>query len=151
MPAATEAFFAFGGRQRVAQEDLIPAPSVSGTIARVLDVAGAADWQRARHNVYVVELRSVVFNDQRFLAKNLHYVPGTKPCVYVGMTGRSPEERLHHHWQGDKSAFYVRAHGLRLLPDLYEHYNPMPWELAGEVESLLAEHLREQGYGVWQA
>ena len=38
----------------------------------------------------------------------------------------------------------------RLLPELYEHFNPMPYELAAVMEVELARQLREQGCGVWQ-
>ena len=46
---------------------------------------------------------------------------------------------------------FVREYGLRLLPHLYEVYNPMPYEAAREMEVELAIGLREAGYGVWQA
>jgi hypothetical protein len=36
------------------------------------------------------------------------------------------------------------------LPELHTHYNPMPWQLAAEIDTVFAEHLRERGYGVWQ-
>lgn len=42
-------------------------------------------------------------------------------------------------------------YGLRLLPTLYEVYNPMPYAAAREMEVELAIGLREDGYGVWQA
>ena len=37
------------------------------------------------------------------------------------------------------------------MPELYEVYNPMPYEAAREMEVELAIALREQGYAVWQA
>ena len=40
---------------------------------------------------------------------------------------------------------------MRLVPELYECYNPMPYEAAKEMEVELAIGLREAGYGVWQA
>ena len=36
-------------------------------------------------------------------------------------------------------------------PELYEVYNPMPYDAARDMEVELAIALREQGYGVWQA
>ena len=45
----------------------------------------------------------------------------------------------------------MRLYGLRLLPHLYEVYNPMPYEAAREMEVELGIGLREDGYGVWQA
>jgi len=38
--------------------------------------------------------------------------------------------------------------GIRLLPDLYDHLNPMPCEAAVEMEMDLAEDLRRAGYTV---
>ncbi len=40
---------------------------------------------------------------------------------------------------------------MRLLPALYQIYNPMPYEAAREMEVELAIGLRAVGYGVWQA
>lgn len=71
-----------------------------------------------------------------------------KPCVYVGMTGLTPEERLSNHKQGIKSASVVRRHGVRLMPELYAHLNPMPFDAAVQMEQDLAEDLRRAGYTV---
>jgi hypothetical protein len=46
---------------------------------------------------------------------------------------------------------FVQKFGLRLLTDLYEAYNPMPYDGARDMEVELAIGLREAGYGVWQA
>ena len=73
-----------------------------------------------------------------------------KPCVYVGMTGLTPEERLREHRNGNHSARFVKKYGMRLLPELFKHFNPMPYELASAMEVELARQLRERGYGVWQ-
>jgi hypothetical protein len=35
-----------------------------------------------------------------------------------------------------------------LLPELFEHLNPMPYEAAAQMEKDLAEDLRAQGYTV---
>ena len=71
-----------------------------------------------------------------------------KPCGYVGMTGLAPEERLANHKAGTKAAWVVKRYGLRLLPELYAHLNPMPYEAAAEMEKDLAEDLRRAGYTV---
>jgi hypothetical protein len=42
----------------------------------------------------------------------------------------------------------VRKYGLRLMPELYEHLNPMPFEAAAQMEIELAEDLRAKGYTV---
>jgi hypothetical protein len=100
--------------------------------------------------VYVVLLSSDVLDEPRFRKANPDYVFG-KPCVYVGMTGLSPDERFDKHKAGIRSNRFVRRYGLRLLPGLYEVYNPMPYEAARDMEVELGIGLREQGYGVWQA
>ncbi|MFC3107794.1 hypothetical protein ACFQAT_06145 [Undibacterium arcticum] len=106
--------------------------------------------RRYHHNVYVVELSKDVLYEARFKKANPDYVSG-KPCVYVGMTGLSPDQRFDKHKAGIQSNKYVFEHGLRLLPALYEMYNPMPYGGACDMEVELAIGLREAGYGVWQA
>ena len=106
----------------------------------------------------MVELSDRVWNEARFRRANPHYCPnfgpefgGPKPCVYVGMTGLEPDWRMDKHKAGIQSNRYVFTYGLRLLPNLYEVYNPMPYEAAREMEVELAIGLREAGYAVWQA
>ena len=74
-----------------------------------------------------------------------------KPLVYVGMTGLDPDLRFDRHKDGIQANRYVCEFGLRLLPQLYEVYNPMPYQAACEMEVELAIGLRDAGYGVWQA
>jgi len=38
-----------------------------------------------------------------------------------------------------------------LLPDLYEAFNPMPYEEACDKEIEVGIDLRSAGFGVWQA
>ena len=144
-------FFLGRGKQRldtrIAELDLVTGNAAMNAI---LDVAAQANWQNAHHNLYVVELRSEIFvRERRFSEKNPHWLPG-KLCVYVGMTGLSPEERFQKHLRGEKDAWFVQKYGQRLLPALYRHFNPMPYDLARVMEPELARQLREQGYGVWQ-
>lgn len=105
--------------------------------------------QRYHHHVYVVELSREVLLEPRFRRANPQYQAG-RPCVYVGMTGLLPDDRFDKHKAGIKANRYVQRYGLRLLPELYEVYNPMPYEAARDMEVELGIALREQGYGVWQ-
>jgi hypothetical protein len=98
----------------------------------------------------VIELDPKVLKDRRFRAANKGCDPA-KPCLYVGSTGLRPEERFENHKRGYKGNRYVQRFGLRLRPDLYAVYNPMPYEAAVALEIELAEAFREQGYAVWQA
>ena len=102
---------------------------------------------RPHHHVYVIELHPDVLQERKFRQCNPGYVQG-KPCVYVGMTGLAPEERFANHKAGTKAAWVVTRYGLRLLPELYAHLNPMPYEAAAEMEKDLAEDLRRAGYTV---
>ncbi len=88
--------------------------------------------------------------EARFKRCNPNYIDG-KPCVYVGMTGLDPDVRFDKHKAGIQSNRYVQKFGLRLLPALYEIYNPMPYDGARDMEVELAIGLQEEGYGVWQA
>ena len=106
---------------------------------------------RSHHyNVYVIKLSDAVWNIARFREANPDHVLG-KPFVYVGMTGLDPDLRFDRHMAGIQSNRYVREFGVRLLPKLYEVFNPMPYDGARDMEVELAIGLREQGYGVWQA
>jgi hypothetical protein len=79
----------------------------------------------AGHSVYVILLR-----DPRRLERW---------GLYVGQTSRDPDWRFDQHKSGYKASGAVRRFGVRLLPDLVEHLNPMrAWE-ALELERALAE------------
>ena len=104
---------------------------------------------RHHHNVYVVELSPEVLQEAKFRRANPDY-DVMKPCVYVGMTGLTPEQRFAKHKQGIRANRYVERYGLRLLPKLYAYANPMPYGAARNMEVELAIALREEGYGVWQ-
>ena len=98
----------------------------------------------------MVLLSRDVLNETKFKRCNPGYDPA-KQCVHVGMTGLKPNDRLAKHKAGLRANKFVRLYGQRLLPELYECYNPMPYEAAREMEVELAIGLREEGYGVWQA
>jgi hypothetical protein len=106
--------------------------------------------RRAHHNVYVIELDGRVLNHARFRAANPNR-DITKPCVYVGCTGLTPEQRFEKHKAGIRANSYVQRYGLRLLPRLYAYANPMPYDAARDMEVELAIALQEEGYAVWQA
>jgi hypothetical protein len=106
--------------------------------------------RRDHYHVYVVELSDNVWNAARFRRANPGYQLG-KPFVYVGMTGLDPDVRFDKHKAGIQANVFVRDHGLRLLPALYDRYNPMPYEAARDMEVELGIALRAKGYGVWQA
>jgi hypothetical protein len=101
----------------------------------------------AHHNVYVVLLDPAAARIRKILRANPVRDP-QKPVVYVGLTGLTPEERFANHKQGIKSSSLVRRFGIRLVPELFEHLNPMPYEAAAQMEKDLTEDLRRAGYTV---
>jgi hypothetical protein len=110
--------------------------------------ASAAPSQPAHHHhVYVVLLDPAAARLRKVRAANPDANPKL-PCVYVGMSGLQPEERLANHRRGDKASSIVRRFGIRLLPELYAHLNPMPYAGAAEMERDLAADLSRAGYTV---
>jgi predicted GIY-YIG superfamily endonuclease len=87
------------------------------------------------HNVYVVYLRNPKGDG--------------RAGYYVGMTGLTPEERFANHKAGVKAAGVVKRFGVRLVPRLYAHLNPMPYEKAVRMEVALADSLRKRGFQVF--
>jgi len=106
-----------------------------------------SDRAEHHHNVYVVLLAPAAGRLAVVRAATPDRRRG-KPCVYVGMSGLTPEERFANHKRGIKAAGVVERYGLRLLPELYAHLNPMPYEAAVQMEKDLAEDLRREGYSV---
>jgi len=99
------------------------------------------------HHVYVVLLDPAVAKIRKVRAENPQRDP-RKPCVYVGLTGLTPGERFANHKAGIKDAWVVQRYGIELMPELYAHLNPMPFEAAVQMEKDLAEDLRRVGYTV---
>ena len=102
---------------------------------------------RGHYNVYVIELDMDVLECVKFSDKNPHYEEGSL-CVYVGLTGRTPEERFEQHKRGYKSCRFVKEYGLHLLPELGIY--SIGYEEAKKKEPQVARALRKEGYAVWQ-
>ena len=88
-----------------------------------------------RHSVYVVYLRNPKGDG--------------KAGYYVGMTGLTPEQRFANHLSGIKAARVVTKYGVRLVPTLYEHLNPLTYADALRMEGELASSLRKRGFQVF--
>jgi predicted GIY-YIG superfamily endonuclease len=111
-----------------------------------------------RYCVYVVELSKRVFTENvKFRMANPQF-NGVLQCLYVGMTSKTPQERLQQHKTGyinkkghKLSASIVQKYGTYLRPSLYDQINlkPMTRAEALLMEEKLALHLRRQGYAVW--
>jgi len=108
----------------------------------VLNGAPRVGW-----SVYVVELDPRVREEPGVIRHN----PGAdfdKPCVYVGQTGKTPAQRLADHQAGRNASKHVRDWGLRLMPRLYERFNPLTELESLDMEAALAKNLRKKGYTV---
>jgi len=85
----------------------------------------------ANHSVYVVLL---------------HNPQSRTPWgLYVGQTSRDPDWRFDQHKAGYKASGAVRRFGVALIPDLFDHLNPMAqWESL-DLEEALAVEFRAAG------
>lgn len=85
----------------------------------------------AKHALYVVLLK-----DSRAVGRW---------GLYVGETSLDPDMRFDQHKTGYKASRFVNRFGIRLLPPLFAHFNPLRrWE-AVELEPVLAEAFRKAG------
>ena len=101
------------------------------------------------YSLYVIELSRDVLDEGRF-AKDNQECREDKPCVYVGQTALTPEERFAQHRAGYKSNRYAHRFGLRLRPKLVANRGPFATrDEALEAEATLAERLRRRGHAVW--
>ncbi len=107
--------------------------------------------------VYVIELSKRVFNENaRFRAANPQF-NGVLQCLYVGMTSKTPKERLEQHKSGYRnkkgyklSSNIVQKYGMYLRPSLYNQIEPVTSRAeALKLEEKLALELRRQRYAVW--
>ena len=93
------------------------------------------DELQGHHSVYVVYLRNPRGDG--------------KAGYYVGMTGLRRKSGSRTTRTASKAARVVRKFGVRLVPRLYAHLNPMTYEQAVRMEVMLADSLRKRGYMVF--
>lgn len=85
----------------------------------------------AKHSVYVILLQDPAGRDLFGL--------------YVGQTARDPDWRFDQHKAGYKASGDVRRFGVCLLPEMFEHLNPLrQWESL-DLEAALADEFRAIG------
>ena len=115
-------------------------------------------WVRGIFYVYVIELgetdelRREVGNINRFRRRQSTNFELGNRCFYVGHSARRPEERFRQHRAGERANTYARRYGFQLVPEYYEHHNPILTEsrsVAEELEERVARELCDEGYGVW--
>lgn len=112
---------------------------------------------RYQYRVYVIELAKKVFTENaRFRDANPQF-NGVLECLYVGMTSKTPKERLIQHKTAQKSkkgnklaSNIVFKYGLYLRPSLYSHIEPVATRAAAlALEQKLALELKSKRYAVW--
>ncbi len=86
---------------------------------------------RGNHHLYVILLDGFL-KDSRF-------------GLYVGESRYTPENRFKNHLNGKHAARHVHRMGKCLLPELYEHLNPLSRDEAKALEPVLAEAFRQAG------
>lgn len=65
--------------------------------------------------------------------------------LYVGQTSRDPDLRFDQHKSGYRASSAARRFGVRLLPELVGHLNPLSREESLGLEERLAEAFRAAG------
>lgn len=112
---------------------------------------------KTEYHIYVVELNKRVFTENsKFRAVNPQF-NGVLECLYVGMTSKTPKDRLEQHKTGfvnkkghKLSSRIVQKYGTYLRPSLYNHVGPFATRTeALKMEETLALELRRKRYAVW--
>jgi predicted GIY-YIG superfamily endonuclease len=148
---AFDVFFQWGGTRKIGASEPLEPSRAGGLEAEFFSLCAglsARSWSRGRHSVYAIELDPAVWKRPAFRARNPGGASGG--CLYIGVTGLTPEKRFARHREGTQSGRFVRTHGLRLRLDLVEGFSRLPYPIAVCMEPKLAAWLRAQGFAVWQ-
>jgi hypothetical protein len=147
----TEVFFQWGGRRKIPPSEPLETSRAAGVeteLFRLCADLSTRSWSSGRHSIYAVELNPDVWKSRAFRARNP--AGAASGCLYIGITGLTPEARFERHRDGTQSGRFVRMHGRRLRLDLVEGFSRLPYRIAACMEPRLAAWLRAQGFGVWQ-
>jgi hypothetical protein len=148
---SSDVFFRWSGRRSVDVGEPLQLSRATGVEAPFFSLCAgvsARSWSRGHHSVYAIELDRSVWKNRAFRERNPGGAAGG--CLYLGVTGLTPEERFERHRLGTQSGRFVRAHGIRLRLDLVEGFSRLPYRIAARMEPALAAWLRAQGFAVWQ-
>ena len=149
--ASCDVFFHWGGKRKIAVGEPLEPTSVSGIESDFFSMCAELSprsWARGRHSIYAIELDPGVLKKRAFRERNPGATVGV--CLYVGVTGLTPEARFERHRSGTQSGRFVHTHGRRLRLDLVEGFSRLPYRIAAAMEPKLAAWLRAQGFAVWQ-
>ena len=102
-----------------------------------------------KYYIYVIELDKQVGKLVKFRKQSPQFLLGNR-CFYVGQSVKKPSIRFRQHKAGYKSNTYAKRFGMRLIPEFYEKYNPIPTRKdAEELGEYVTMKLRQGLYGVW--
>ncbi|MPY87560.1 MAG: transcription elongation factor GreB [Luteitalea sp.] len=101
---SSDVFFQWGGKRRIDAGEPLEPSRASGVEAEFFSLCAglsARSWSRGHHSVYAIELDRAVWKNRAFRERN----PGgaTGGCLYIGVTGLTPEERFERHRLGTQS------------------------------------------------
>ena len=104
------------------------------------------------YSVYVIDLKEDVLKERKFREANPRYVKGN-PCVYVGSTACTPDERFQQHCRGYKHNRYAKRYGVELSKNVDKNALPRmshtTRRAAEAQEQELADELQKKGWAVW--
>jgi hypothetical protein len=103
--------------------------------------------EKLRYSVYVVLLAEYVGTLPQMRRRNPKCDP-SKPFVYIGLTPLPANRRFDFRRATPEHEWRLHQYGVRLMPQLYKHLNPMTFERALQTARKLAEDLRAKGFGV---
>ena len=118
-------------------------------VSKKVKKQGAKKKQRRAFHLYVVELEPEALKHKKLRSQS-ETMASDGRCLYVGMTGLTPEERFRNHKKDHKSNVLVRRYGKYLRRRLFKKYSPMSYEDALREEVSLAKKLRAKGHAVYQ-
>jgi hypothetical protein len=103
--------------------------------------------QKLRYSVYVVLLDEYVGTLPQMRRRNPKH-DSSKPCVYVGLTPLRVRSRFDFRGATPKTEWRVHKFDVRLMPQLYEHLNPVTPETTLQTARKVADDLRAKGFAV---
>jgi hypothetical protein len=103
--------------------------------------------EKLRYSVYVVLLDDYLGTLPQMRRRNPKRDP-SKPLVYVGLTSLPVNRRFDFRGATPTTEWQLHHYGVRLMPQLYKHLNPMTLERALQTARKLANDLRAKGFGV---
>ncbi len=99
-------------------------PTVDSTTEGEVPTAPRRRGETHGWTLYVIDLQKAVLRKRAFVEANPDYVQG-RPCVYVGLTFKTAEERFEEHKAGIHAARIVKRYGKRVRPKDCRCLRPM--------------------------